>query len=89
VIQPEHERQADPVPTYDKLLVENSRRRKQVETLASKAADLTAKLGAALAEVERLKRGARRQATPFMCPDKLVGRAGKSPAPVGTQPPGS
>lgn len=45
-------------PTYEDLLAENAALRQQV-------ADLAAKLQAALAEIERLKRGGRRQATPF------------------------
>lgn len=45
-------------PAYEALLAENALLRQQV-------ADLTEKLAAALAEIERLKRSGKRQATPF------------------------
>ena len=45
-------------PSYEDLVAENAALRQHV-------ADLAAKLEAALAEIERLKRGGRRQATPF------------------------
>jgi transposase len=45
-------------PSYEALLAENALLREQM-------ADLTEKLAAALAEIERLKRSGKRQATPF------------------------
>lgn len=52
-------------PTYDELLAENARLRQQVDALTVRLGEVTAKLEAALAEIERLKRGGKRQATPF------------------------
>lgn len=65
---------APPPPSYEALEAENRALRQQV-------ADLAAKLEAALAEIERLKRSGKRQATPFSKgtrkPDP--GRPGRKP----------
>lgn len=53
------------LPSHEALAAENALLRQQVAELTRHVADLTEKLAAALAEIERLQRGGKRQATPF------------------------
>ena len=52
-------------PSYEALLAENAFLRQQVADVSRQVAELTEKLAAALAEIERLKRSGKRQAAPF------------------------
>lgn len=52
-------------PSSEDLAAENARLRQQNAALTAQVADLTTRLEAALAEIDRLKRSGKRQATPF------------------------
>jgi transposase len=53
------------MPSHEDLAAENARLRQQNAALSAQVADVTARLEAALAEIDRLKRSGKRQATPF------------------------
>ncbi len=59
------ERRSHDSPSYEALLVENAVLRQQVGDLEQLVLSLREQLGEALAEIERLKRSGKRQATPF------------------------
>lgn len=52
-------------PTYDELAAENARLSTEAAALLAAVAELREQLAAALAEIDRLKRSGKRQATPF------------------------
>lgn len=56
---------APETPSYETLAAENAELHQQVARLEQQVADQGEKLAAALAEIERLRRSGKRQATPF------------------------